>query len=65
MPLLRALHDLGRFAPPVGTRKKNIKNECFMDEMINEIREKTKVNKFQNKICSAGNYFDGSGYIDR
>lgn len=46
MPLVQALHDLGRFATPVGARKKNIENECFMDEVIIETRGKTKVNKF-------------------
>ena len=65
MPLLQALRDLGGSATPVEARKKIIENEHLSDEVINETRGKTKVNKFENEVAFARNYLVGAGYIDK
>ena len=48
MPLLQALRDLGGSATPVDARKKIIENEHLSDEVVNETRGKTKVNKCES-----------------
>lgn len=65
MPLLQALRDLGGSATPVDERKKIIENEHLTDDVINETRGKTKVNKFENEVAFARNYLVGAGYIDK
>ena len=65
MPLLQALRDLGGSATPVEARKKIIENEHLSDDVINETRGKTKVNKFENEVAFARNYLVGAGYIDK
>lgn len=65
MPLLQALRDLGGSATPADVRKKIIENEHLSDEVVNETRGKTKVNKFQNEVAFARNYLVGAGYIDK
>ena len=65
MPLLQALRDLGGSATPVEARKKIIENEHLSDEVVNETRGKTKVNKFENEVAFARNYLVGAGYIDK
>ena len=65
MPLLQALRDLGGAATPADARKKIIENEHLSDEMINETRGKSKVNKFENEVAFARNYLVGAGYIDK
>ena len=64
-PLLQALRDLGGSATPVEARKKIIENEHLSDEVVNETRGKTKVNKFENEVAFARNYLVGAGYIDK
>ncbi len=64
MPLLQALRDLGGSATPADARKKIIENEHLSDEMINETRGKSQVNKFENEVAFARNYLVGAGYID-
>lgn len=46
-------------------QEKIIENEHLTDEVINETRGKTKVNKFQNDVAFARNYLVGAGYIDK
>lgn len=65
MPLLNALRDLGGAATPIEARKKIIENEHLSDEVINETRGKTKVNKFENEVAFARNYLVKAGYIDK
>lgn len=65
MPLLRALRDLGGSATPAEARNKIVENEHLTDNVINEVRGKTKVNKFQNDIAFARNYLVETGYIDK
>ena len=65
MPLLQALRDLGGSATPAEARKKIIENEHLSDEVINETRGKTQVNKFENEVAFARNYLVGAGYIDK
>lgn len=65
MPLLNALRDLGGAATPVEARKKIIENEHLPDEVVNETRGKTKVNKFANEVAFARNYLVKAGYIDK
>lgn len=65
MPLLQALRDLGGSATPADARKKIIENEHLTDDVINETRGKTKVNKFENEVAFARNYLVGAGYIDK
>ncbi len=64
MPLLQALRDLGGSATPVDARKKIIENEHLSDNVVNETRGKTKVNKFENEVAFARNYLVGAGYIE-
>ncbi len=52
MPLLQALRDLGGSATPVEAEK-IIENEHLSDEVVNETRGKTKVNKFENEVAFA------------
>ena len=65
MPLLQALRDLGGSATPIEARKKIIENEHLSDEVVNETRGKTQVNKFVNEVAFARNYLVGAGYIDK
>lgn len=65
MPLLQALRDLGGSATPAEARKKIIENEHLSDEVVNETRGKTQVNKFENEVAFARNYLVGAGYIDK
>lgn len=65
MPLLQALRDLGGSATPAEVRKKIIENEHLSDEVVNETRGKTQVNKFENEVAFARNYLVGAGYIDK
>lgn len=65
MPLLQALRDLGGSATPADARKKIIENEHLSDEIVNETRGKTNVNKFENEVAFARNYLVEAGYIDK
>lgn len=65
MPLLQALRDLGGSATPAEARKKIIENEHLSNEVVNETRGKTQVNKFENEVAFARNYLVGAGYIDK
>lgn len=65
MPLLQALRDLGGSATPADVRKKIIENEHLTDDVINETRGKTKVNKFENEVAFARSYLVSAGYIDK
>lgn len=65
MPLLQALRDLGGSATPADARKKIVENEHLSDEIVNETRGKTNVNKFENEVAFARNYLVEAGYIDK
>ena len=65
MPLLQALRELGGSATPADARKKIIENEHLSDEIVNETRGKTNVNKFENEVAFARNYLVEAGYIDK
>lgn len=56
---------MGGSATPAEARKKIIENEHLTDDVINETRGKTKVNKFENEVAFARNYLVGAGYIDK
>lgn len=55
-PLIKALKDLGGSGTPKEVRDKIAENENLSDEVINEIRGKKNVKKFDNDIAFARNY---------
>ena len=63
-PVIQALRDLGGSATPQDTRNKIIENEHLTEEVINETRGKSNVNKFENEVAFARNYLVYGGYID-
>ena len=63
-PLIEALKDLGGSATPEAARKQIVSNLNLPDEIINEIRGKNNVNKFENEVAFARNYLVNEGIID-
>lgn len=64
-PLINALKNLGGSATPQEAREQIIKDENLSSDIVNEIRGKTKVKKFQNEVAFARNYLVMGGYIDK
>lgn len=64
-PLIQALRDLGGSGTPAEARAKIIENEQLSEDEINETRGKNNVNKFENEVAFARNYFVNAGYIDK
>lgn len=63
-PVIQALRDLGGSATPQDTRNRIIENEHLTEEVINETRGKSNVNKFENEVAFARNYLVYGGYVD-
>lgn len=63
-PLLEALKEFGGSATPSEVRRKIIENEKLSEEVINEVRGKSEVNKFANELAFARNYLVYEGLID-
>lgn len=63
-PVIQALRDLGGSATPQDTRNRIIENEHLTEEVLNEARGKSNVNKFENEVAFARNYLVYGGYVD-
>lgn len=63
-PVIQALRDLGGSATPQDTRNRIIENEHLTEEVLNETRGKSNVNKFENEVAFARNYLVYGGYVD-
>ena len=64
-PLIEALKDLDGSASPDAVRKQIITNLNLPDEIVNEVRGKTGVKKFDNEVAFARNYLAYDGIIDK
>ncbi|MDQ0230935.1 AAA family ATPase [Metabacillus malikii] len=63
-PLINALKKIGGSGSPEEVRKQIISDLNLSDEIINETRGKSGVNKFENEVAFARNYLVYDGYID-
>jgi 5-methylcytosine-specific restriction protein B len=64
-PLVAALKTLGGSATPEQARDQIITDMQLTDDVINEIRGKTGVKKFDNEVAFARNYLTYEGFIDK
>ncbi len=65
VPVINALRELGGSATPEQVRNRIASDLNLSGEVINEIRGKTEMKKFDNDVAWARNYLAYEGYIDK